>query len=664
LAAVLWGGVGFALALSGFASLQAWIGLPNAVAAVSLPLSIALGTALWGRALWRGRRVRSRFGVALWLEERVPSLRYALVTLADPYCSDSSAALRLEGAVRLTSWTGPMARALVSGLLVPAAALALALTGLGLLPAGAVAVISRPSLARDGPGPEAAAGPGALGRVVARVRPPAYTRLPAFTLDEPASVAALAGSEVVFDGSASAAGVSAWLAGSALTVADLSHGWRVQLAMPREPAALVLSGGGEERVVVLEARPDSIPVVTLRSPPRDSVLREVGGPLEVAVDVADDFGLAASWLELIVSSGERERYTFRTAVVGRAPHAGLRRAERRVRLPLDSLRLLPGDVLHLRAVATDLNAMTGPGAGVSETRTFRVARPGEYDSVSVEGLPALPEDTSALSQRMLIMLAEALQRRRPRLTRERVWRESRDIGADQARLRRRVADVIFTRLSGEASAEETEGEVDRAARTPEEVMAAAESAASRQADAPLDFAEDESPVVAVNRPLLEAYNAMWEAGRQLELGEPDDALPHMRAALAAIQRARRAERLYLRGRPPSLVVDLARVRLAGDRSGVRAGARSPGPAAPGSKGRLRRRLESALAALPRPEALDSLLLLRVEALGSEPSLAAALGEAALALRAGRDATVPLLRAREALAARRRTGPLSAWEGAW
>ncbi len=47
-----------------------------------------------------------------------------------------------------------------------------------------------------------------------------------------------------------------------------------------------------------------------------------------------------------------------------------------------------------------------------------------------------------------------------------------------------------------------------------------------------------------------------EAGRWLELGEPDDALPHMRAALAAIQRARQAERLYLRGRPPTQVVDI------------------------------------------------------------------------------------------------------------
>src|SRR6185436_2175891 len=164
--------------------------------------------------------------------------------------------------------------------------------------------------------------------------------------------------------------------------------------------------------------------------------------------------------------------------------------------------------------------------------------------------------------RMLIMLAEALERRRPRLARDTVVAESRDIARDQARLRRRVADIVFMRVSGEASAEEAEGDSARPT-TPEEVLAAAESVANRAGNTPTDFSEDESPVVAINRPLLEAYNAMWEAGRFLEIGEPDDALPHMRAALAAIQRARQAERIYLRGRPPTQVVDLRDARLKG-----------------------------------------------------------------------------------------------------
>jgi hypothetical protein len=51
----------------------------------------------------------------------------------------------------------------------------------------------------------------------------------------------------------------------------------------------------------------------------------------------------------------------------------------------------------------------------------------------------------------------------------------------------------------------------------------------------------------------------------------------------------------------------------------------------------------------RSAAIDSLLLLRVELLGDQPSAAAALGDAVAALRAGIDATPALARTRAALA---------------
>ena len=60
---------------------------------------------------------------------------------------------------------------------------------------------------------------------------------------------------------------------------------------------------------------------------------------------------------------------------------------------------------------------------------------------------------------------------------------------------------------------------------------------------------DDSPVIAINQPLLEAYNAMWDAGRALEQGDPRAAIPHMRLALAAIERAG-WQRLLELGAPP------------------------------------------------------------------------------------------------------------------
>ena len=183
--------------------------------------------------------------------------------------------------------------------------------------------------------------------------------------------------------------------------------------------------------------------------------------------------------------------------------------------------------------------------------------------------------------------------------------------------------------------------------TPEDLLAAAEQATAENGEA-LDFAEDETPVVAVNRPLLEAYNAMWAAGRELELGEPGRALPPMREALAAIERARQAERVYLRGRPPAAVVDLDRVRLAGTLADAHPSPARGRPAEPGSVEALRVRFSSAIEALPAAAAVDSLAILRVDALRTAPGFAAALATAVAAIRSGRDATDALVLARRAL----------------
>jgi hypothetical protein len=274
---------------------------------------------------------------------------------------------------------------------------------------------------------------------------------------------------------------------------------------------------------------------------------------------------------------------------------------------------------------------------------------------------------------MLIRLAEALVARAPRLSRADLVEESRRIATDEKRLRRAVGDVVFARLGGEGSAEhahspgeEEHGDAPAAARTPEEVLAAADRATGSGAEAALDFEGDETPVVAINRPLLEAYNAMWDAALSLDIGEPRAALPPMRRALEAIQRARAAERVYLRGRPPAVVVDVGRVRLAGKEHGE-ASARRPRPALADPRRGIAARLGgiAALAASIPAAAADSLLLLRIDALSTDPALARALGDAADALRRGGDATAALVRARRVAAGD--AGAVvtpGAWRGAW
>ena len=145
---------------------------------------------------------------------------------------------------------------------------------------------------------------------------------------------------------------------------------------------------------------------------------------------------------------------------------------------------------------------------------------------------------------------------------------------------------------------------------------------------------------------------MWDASTELEVGEPARALPHMRRALAAIQRARQAERVYLRGRPPQVVIDVAKARLQGKDKGA-SSVREPATGADSVLrariGRFVRTVE--LAARDPSAAVDSLLLMRIDALADAPAYATALRDATDALRHGRgdQATAALARARRALA---------------
>jgi hypothetical protein len=307
-----------------------------------------------------------------------------------------------------------------------------------------------------------------------------------------------------------------------------------------------------------------------------------------------------------------------------------------------------------------------------------------------------------ISQRMLIMLTEALDKRRPTLARKTLLSESRQIARDETRLRKRVGDIIFQRLGDNPTGEESRNPAEappsdstvsasdsmrgdsirrataRAGRTPRDVAVAdsadsaraallrAASAATGTGDEILDFEGDETPVIAINRPLLEAYNAMWEAGRELEQGETGRALPPMRRALAAIQRARQAERIYLRGKPPAVVVDLARVRLTGKDHGA-ASTRLPRVPLDPAAARRAERLAAAIELASRnpAAAIDSIVMLRVESLDAAPQLGAALSEALAAMRNGRDATTSLARARRiADGGVHGVGDVGAWSGVW
>jgi hypothetical protein len=635
---------------------------------------------------------------ALWLEEHEPR-GHAIVTLVDPVAD----ALPPDVAVRLAR------QAALPRPGAPVAANALALTrarvwrapaiasAVALLAVVLVSLVSGTTVVRSRAGVATAGGRAAEQAAAVRasrlatwrveVAPPAYARRPARSLDDVSTVEALPGSRVRVIGTGDADGlVAAWVArGGALgdaapgdaavsVAANDGKRWSVVVTMPARPAALRLTDRAvrADRALALVPRQDSLPAVTLLAPARDTVTRDSVGTIALAAEARDDLGLANARFELIVTSGAGERYTARTVVVGARALDGVARTTLAARVTFAELGLVPGDVVHLRAVARDRHPAAAREAGVSETRSLRIARSDEYDSVAVDAAPPPPVDSSLLSQRMLLLLTERLEARRPRLAREVVVRESRALAVEQARIRRAVSSIVFQRLGGEDAGEHVHSEGDGhdhglvvqagklvpSTPSPAAVMPGATPPSSL---APPDPQGGESPIVGINRPLLEAYNHMWDAGRALELADPAAAIPPMRLALEAIQRARAAERVYLRGRTRPIVVDLARVRLAGRDSGQSSERRAI-DAVPSVRGAYDARLLAAASRLATDPsaARDSLLVLRLDAIATQPAFAEAIEAALAALRAGRDATSSLVRARRTLAPPSRVDGLAAW----
>lgn len=581
--------------------------LPDAVSL--LPPAAALLAA--GTMVYRAWPGRSLERVALWVEEQKPSLAFALVTATDPTLPKSPA---LERAAEFDP-ANVLRRPLAAMLLAAAAAVVVSAAGAWALagPDGTRDMLAgRTSTA---PLRAAAAPEDPLAGIRATVTPPAYARLRATNADDPSGIAALRGSKITVTGPG--AGVAAFLGDAAVRVSS-GRRWTVAFTMPARPVALTLRHGERRRVIVLEPRTDAPPRVRLASPARDTIMRRARGVVRVAASIEEDIGIAGGHIEYMLSSGADETFTARTVVVGRREFGGAARGDLSATIDLAALNLGPGDLLSIRAVARDANTVSGPGIGVSDTRTYRVARRDEYDSLAVEaGAPIVPEST-VVSQRMLILRTEALLREQPALARDSVLTRVRGIASDQIRLRERVHDIIYpahTHAEGEV---EAEGE-------------------------PEDVEEGMGPV---NPHLKMAYEEMWSASRELQVAEAAAALPFMRSAAAALDRARLANRYYLRSGTARVVVDVPRVRLQGKESGTSA-ARSP-RAAETARQEIARDFTRAAAIRDPASAANELALVRVRALAELPELADALGPVIEALRRGRDPRAALAAARTEL----------------
>lgn len=670
---LVWMAQGRAMLLALGAGLSGAI-VTRLVAATGSPFAAIVVGVLLGGLTWmlmRPRRTPSGPTAALWIEERQPTApTFALVTLVEQ--AEQAGGIDLEGTalhrvseqivqrvsigealqrMRWQQWRGPVGFVGASMLLLlmsvwlPRGEGRSDRAGRGGLFGG-----TSPDSGTTAP----------LGAWTVQVTPPAYAGGGTRTFGDVASVSALTGSVVELRGDgpvpeALSARVDS-LTGQSLPARAADGGWSVRANAESAPTTVRLTRGGRTRLLVIEGHADTIPSVMLQAPARDSVFREARGVLPLTAAARDDIGLARAWFELIVSSGEGERFTVRTLTVGERTWpqgAHQRQASFTATLDIGALKLVPGDVVHLRAVARDGHPSPSRDLGSSETRSFRIARPAEYDSVAVEPAPPPDVDKSLLSQRMLLLLTEKLDRQQRGMARADVVRESQRLARDQSRLRQAVGDVIFQRLSGESSGEHAHSPGDghdHGVDLQDGKLALNNSSTSGM----LEEGND-SPIVAINQPLLEAYNAMWDAGRALEQGDPHGAIPPMRLALEAIERSRAASRIYLRGRPPQVILDIDKIRLVGKDTGLVAN-RSSRDALPRRgmerDARLVRiaQLLAQYGAAPeqRTAARDSVALLRAEALSDAPVFATALGRVLDGLEKGGDVTPLLVDARRAL----------------
>lgn len=631
-AALFWSATAAALVGAAFTLADRW-GYASGAARDALTIASAIIVAVV--VLWRGRFATSRRHVALWMEERAPDLQYALVTASDPaIVGDTSL---LERAIAASTLERRIAPALFQPLINSGVALAVAA---GALAAAAtlshenIGVLAHSALSRVGVHVPL---PNRLRVVRVRVRLPDYAGGAVHNLDDPSGVTALVGSTVEVSGSGERAGIGAQLGAATLRLGGGASDWRVSFTMPATATTLSLRDRTFDRLLAIIPVADQPPAVTLVEPTRDTVWRAPpGGAIGFRARVTDDVGLANGYFEYTVTSGSGEVFRARTAQFGRASLSG---SEDRLSgaLPLSGLALQPGDILSVRAVVADGNTLSGPGTATSDTRTFRYARPDEYDSLSVEAAPPPPMEKSLLTERMLIISADSLLRKRSALAARTYVTSSARIGTDQADLRKRVYDILYEQ--DEAGAVKgVEGD-----------------------DEELD------PQLVINRDLKEAYDAMWDAERSLDIGEIPAALPAMNRALRALDRARLANRLYLRGRPPRIVVNVEKVRLTGKDRGTTNAVEAPRTRADSVTRRYEQAFDAALMLAPaQPQRfLDALTRLRADASASNAALSASLGDAVDAGRRGHDMTPALVRARRAMrGAPQRGNAALPWTGAW
>lgn len=497
---------------------------PDLAAIFRWPL--VLGAVVLGMIL--SHRFRSRRASAAAIERAVPSCRNLIVTAEELERHPDRASAAMTGRVLAAAqtalsgvrpghvhpayWTlGAVAAALVAGLLT--------------VPAGQ-RVIRESVAAVAGTLPALGSTPA----VRVRIEPPAYTGRPVVTLDGPARLEALEGSRLTF---------------ALQEPGRIRFGATVitETTVARESGYFAVEYDGKaERdtartlLIPLSVTRDHAPTVRIDAPGKDLLLPAAERTIPVTIQASDDLALENLELRYTKVSGSGEQFEFQEGTLPvRLQRTSPREWRASGELALGPLRLGPGDSLVYRAVARDQRPGT-TGTAASDTYFIEIAGPGQ---VALEGVDMPPElERYAMSQQMIVMKIERLQKKAPGLVPDALAEEAAVIAAEQRTVR---ANFVFL-LGGHVEDEEEEAE-----HSHEIQEGRLENTARRDIDVAIGF--------------------MTRTAEGLTAVSLSDALPPARAAVEALQRAFGRSRYLLRALAVRSRLDPSR-RLTGSLDGA------------------------------------------------------------------------------------------------
>jgi hypothetical protein len=489
----------------------------------SVSLTLALGASTAAMLTLRSSITRQAAAAAI--ERRFPSCRNLVISaeelqrhperatarVADRVIEAASAAVQSVSASAVVPWHH-IALALMAALVVVVVGTS--------LPVRSMRSAMTP-LAADVP-PR----PLATSAITVVIEPPAYVRQPVSRLINPTRIDVLEGSRIRF---------------------ALADGWRVRFGGGESTVDIVAHESGyfaiepierhqRSLLIPLNVQPDRAPTVRITAPGKDLLLPDGSRNIPLTVSAVDDLGLRSLEVRYTKVSGSGEHFEF---VEGTLPTTVRRTSstdwQADASLALRPLRLGPGDSLVYRAVARDQRPGE-TGAATSDTYFIEIAGPGQ---VALEGVDMPPElDRYAMSQQMIVVKIERLQRAQTAMTRAELAEAAASLAAEQRTVR---ANFIFL-LGGHVEDEEEE-----AARSHEIQEGRLENSARREINS--------------------AISHMTRVEQRLTAIELGRALPPARAAVEALQRAFGRSRYLLRSLAVRGRLDPSR-RLAGELAGA------------------------------------------------------------------------------------------------